>query len=96
MTLSSDLVGPSAVENLRTVLDEESGDVIAVRFGEELTAGLIEILAESEEPPTVRLLVDESVLRWLRDDFVLASTAMELVEAGTLDLRSSEQREGRW
>ena len=94
MTLDSDLVGPSAAENLQTILDEESGDIIAVGFDEELTGKLIEILAASEQSPTVRLLVDESVLRWLRDNFVLASTATELVEAETLDLRSSEQSEG--
>ena len=94
MTISSDHVGPSVGENLRTILAEESGEVTAVGFDEESTRELIEILAESEEPPRVRLLVREDVLKWLRDDFMLASTAAELLDVGTLALRASEQLDG--
>src|SRR5699024_5184189 len=46
----------------------------------------------SEEPPQIRLLVREDVLKWLRDDFVLASTAAELVEADTLEIRAATER----
>ncbi|GAA0475209.1 DUF5821 family protein (plasmid) [Halococcus dombrowskii] len=94
MTISSDHVGPSVGENLRTILAEESGEVTAVGFDEESTGELIEILAESEEPPRVRLLVGGDVLKWLRDDFMLASTAAELLDAGTLAVRASEQLDG--
>jgi hypothetical protein len=90
MTISSDHVGPSVGENLRTILAEESGEVTAVGFDEESVGELVEILAESEEPPRVRLLVGEDVLKWLRDDFMLASTAAELLDAGTLALGASE------
>ena len=66
--------------------------VIAAGFGEESTRALVEILANSEEPPRVRLLVREEVLKWLRDDFVLASTAAELLEADSLELRAAAER----
>ncbi|WP_049916010.1 transcriptional regulator TbsP [Halococcus morrhuae] len=92
MTITSEHVGPSIAENLRTILTEESGEVIAVGFDEESTGELVKILAESEEPPNVRLLVREGVLKWLRDDFVLASTAAELLEAETLELRAATER----
>jgi hypothetical protein len=92
MTITSEHVGPSVAENLRTILTEESGEVIAVGFDEESTGELVKILAESEEPPNVRLLVREGVLKWLRDDFVLASTAAELIEAETLELRAAAER----
>jgi hypothetical protein len=92
MAIRSTQVGPSVTENLRTILTEASGEVIAVGFDEEATRQLVEILAESEDPPQVRLLVREDVLKWLRDDFVLASTAAELLEADTLELRAAPER----
>jgi hypothetical protein len=96
MTISANRVGPSVAENLRTLLAEASGEVIAVGFDEDATGDLVEILAESEDPPNVRLLVKEDVLKWLRDDFVLASTAAELLEAERLEMRAvaPEQLDG--
>jgi hypothetical protein len=96
MTITANRVGPSVTENLRTLLAEASGEIIAVGFDEDATGDLVEILAESEEPPNVRLLVEENVLKWLRDDFVLASTAAELLEAERLDMRAvaPEQLDG--
>lgn len=60
-------------------------------FDEESTRELVEILANSEEP-RVRLLVREDVLKRLRDDFVLASMASELLEANRLELRAAAER----
>ena len=95
MAIRSTQVGPSVTENLRTILTEASGEVIAVGFDEDATRELVEILAESEDPPQVRLLVREDVLKWLRDDFMLASTAAELLAAETLDMRAApEQLDG--
>lgn len=91
MTIRSEQVEQSVAENLRTILAEASGTVIAVGFDEDSTGELVEILANSEEPPKVRLLVREDVLKWLRDDFVLASTAVELLEAGTLEMRAAPE-----
>ncbi|HET7325152.1 MAG TPA: DUF5821 family protein [Halococcus sp.] len=59
-----------------------------MNFDKEATEALIEVLGELDEPPKVRLLARESVLKWVRDDFVLASAAAELVEANTLSLRT--------
>ncbi|WP_160135570.1 transcriptional regulator TbsP [Halococcus salsus] len=92
MTIRSAQVGTSVGENLRTILAEESGVVSAVGFDEDTTRALIEILANSEQPPNVRLLVREDMLKWLRDDFVLASTAAELLAAEMLELRAAAGR----
>ena len=92
MTISSNHVRTSVAENLRTILAEESGPVTAVGFDEDSTRGLVETLAESEKPPRVRMLVREEVLKWLRDNFILASTAAELLEAGRLELRAATGR----
>nr|WP_240145850.1 DUF5821 family protein [Halococcus salsus] len=74
------------------LLARESGSVIAVGFDEESARELVETLASIEDSPRVRLLVREEVLRWLRDDFVVASTAAELIETETLELRAATER----
>ena len=91
MTISSHRVETSVVENLRSILDEAAGEVLAVNFDEQATSGLVEVLSELEEPPSVRLLAGESVLKWLREDFMLASAAAELIEAETLAVRAATE-----
>ena len=92
MTTDLEHVGQSITENLRTILAEAEGSVIAVGLNESSTRKLIEILAESEGSPNVRLLAGDDVLRWVRDDFMLASTAAELCEADVLELRAAAGR----
>jgi hypothetical protein len=91
-TMTSEHVGQSVAENLRTILADASGEVIAVGLDENATRELVEMLAESEEPPSVRLLAGDDVLKWLRDDFMLASTAAGLHEADILELRAAAER----
>lgn len=91
MTLSSHSVETSVIENLRSILDEASGEVLAVNFNEQATSGLVKTLSEMDDPPSVRLLVGENVLKWLREDFVLASAAAELIEAETLAVRTATE-----
>ncbi|MGN8219746.1 transcriptional regulator TbsP (plasmid) [Halococcus morrhuae DSM 1307] len=90
--MTSKHVGQSVAENLRTILADASGEVIAVGLDENATRELVEMLAESEEPPNVRLLGGDDVLKWLRDDFMLASTAAGLREADVLELRAAAER----
>ncbi|WP_049997130.1 transcriptional regulator TbsP [Halococcus sediminicola] len=92
MTTASLRVGTSVTESLRVIVDETSGELLAVNLDERATSRLVEVLAESEEPPTVRLLVREDVLKWLREDFVLASATAELVDADVLKLRAASER----
>ena len=91
MTISSHRVDTSIVENLRPILDEAAGGVLAVNLDAKATNGLIELLFEMDDPPDVRLLAGEHVLKWLRDDFVLASAAAELIEAETLAIRAATE-----
>ena len=89
--MNSNSVETAETDLFRSVLTDESGEVFAVGFDEEATNGLIEVLGNLDEPPTVRLLARESVLKWLRDDFVRASAAAELIAAEKLALRTSEE-----
>ncbi|WP_049998841.1 transcriptional regulator TbsP [Halococcus sediminicola] len=92
MTIRSSQVRTSVDKNLRTILAEESGEIIAVDLDEDSTRELVEILAESDDPPKARLLVEEDVLKWVRDDFELASTAAELLESDILEVRAATDR----
>lgn len=92
MTLSSQSVTSSMEASLREVLAEETGEtgeMLAIGFDEDLTKGLIEVLWEMEDSPTVHVLARDEVLKWARADFVLASAAAELVETGRLELRTA-------
>ena len=91
MTNGSHSIEGSVGESLRGLLDGETGEILAVNFDEQATSGLVEALTDNEDPPKVRLLARESVLKWLRKDFVLASTATELIEAETLEIRAATE-----
>lgn len=88
MTMSSH-VAPSVAEVLRALLSERSelSEVFVVGFTEEPIAALVEVLADLDDSPSVQVLTTESLLKWLRSDFHLASTAADLVAAETLSLQ---------
>ena len=88
MTTQTNSVETSVADVFRTVLEDTSGDVFAVGFDERQTEVLVGVLADLTDPPAVRLLVRESVLKWLRGDFLTASVASEQVDDETLALRT--------
>lgn len=77
---------------LRSHLTDQLEDVFAVGFSEELVEALIEQLTELDDPPRVRLITWESVLKWIRSDFLTASAAADLVESDRFALRISDDR----
>ena len=91
MTINSNSVETATDDVLRTALDGVSGTVFAVGFDDEELTELVEVLRTMSNGPTVRLLVRESVLRRLRRDFVPASMTAELIEAGQLSVRASDE-----
>ncbi|EMA48426.1 transcriptional regulator TbsP [Halococcus salifodinae] len=89
---SASQVAPTVAEVYRASFVDvpASNEIYVAGLGEDSTAGLIEVLADLDEPPTVWLLARESHLKWLRRDFQLASTAADLVADETLSLRVTE------
>jgi hypothetical protein len=75
---------------LDAILEDESRDLVCTGFDEALVEALITVLRDRDGPPTVHLLTTESVLRWVRDDFDLASEAADLVENRTLSIKTEE------
>ena len=76
----------------RAVLDDVTGDGLAMGLSTGGVKGLLDVLGESDDPPTVRLLATESVLKTVTSDFTVAGTAADLVVAGVLSLRTTEER----
>jgi hypothetical protein len=76
----------------RAVLDDVAGDGLAMGLSTGGVEGLLDVLGESDDPPTVRLLATESVLKTVTSDFTVAGTAADLVAAGVLSLRTTEER----
>jgi hypothetical protein len=76
----------------RAVLDDVAGDGLAMGLSTGGVEALLDVLGESDDPPTVRLLATESVLKTVTSDFTVAGTAADLVVAGVLSLRTTEER----
>jgi hypothetical protein len=90
MSLDFSHVTSGSTDLYRTVLSETVGDVFAVNPNEQQLTALVSVVADLPEPPTVRVLVRDSVARWLRRDFLGASTAADAIAAGALSLQTTD------
>ena len=90
-TTHSNLIERNATEVYRRVF-EGASDVLAVGLSADAIEGLLTVLGERDEPPTVRLLTTESALKTLTNDFAVAGAAADLVAADVLSLRTAEGR----
>ena len=90
MVLSQPVRDVSRSSLLNAILEDESSDLLCTGFDEALVEALITVLRDKDGPPTIHLLTTESVLRWVRDDFDLASEAADLIESGTLSIQTEE------
>lgn len=75
----------------RTVLSETTDDAFVVVPGPAAVERLVSVLDDLDSPPTVRLLAFDSTLKDVLDDFLVASTAADLIDAGTLSLGTTEE-----
>jgi hypothetical protein len=87
--MDTNLLENSIGDVLTEALADVDETVYVVNPAADAVEELVEILAP-DEGPTIRLLVDESVLKSVMDDFIVASNAADLVEAGRLELRTYE------
>ena len=90
MVLNQTIVETSRSTLFDAILENESNELLSTGFDEALIEALITVLGETDDPPNIHLLITESVLKWVRDDFVLASEAADLIENETLSIRASD------
>jgi hypothetical protein len=82
--LREDTVG----DLLSVGLDGDSDEYFVVNPSEATVSALVDVLEASPEPPTVRLFAAESALKELMDDFLVASAVADLMDDGTLAVRT--------
>ena len=78
-------------DDIRTVLsealDSESESLTVVNPSRETLSELVSVLDGHEDPPSVRLLAENRALKDEMDDFIVASTAADLIADDLLELK---------
>ncbi|MEM4780427.1 MAG: DUF5821 family protein [Halalkalicoccus sp.] len=88
--MASNLLDDNIEDILRTVLESSSDDLIVVNPSADAIEELVDVAGGMEELPRMRLLGDESTLKTVMSDFILASNAADLIDDGSLALRVLE------
>ncbi|WP_152420487.1 transcriptional regulator TbsP [Halococcus thailandensis] len=86
------LIEKNVADVCRTVLDDATEDVLVVGPSPTVVDGLVAMLADRENGPSVRLLATESVLKASVSEFTDASVIADLVADESLSLRMSAER----
>jgi hypothetical protein len=87
--MTSNLLGNEIEDILRSAVEDADGDLLVVDPSTETVEALVELGTAFEgDLPTVKLLAEERLLKDVMDDFLVASSAADLVEAGDLEIRS--------
>jgi len=84
--IRSNLLEDDVGSVLSTALADLSGTIYVVNPSRDSISELVTVLTESEDPPEVRLLADDALLKEVMDDFIVASKAADPVDAGHLAL----------
>ncbi len=86
--MASNLLDDNIEDILRTVLESASEDLLVVNPSADAIEELIDVAGDVSDLPRIRLLGDEGTLKDVTSDFILASNAADLVDDGTLELRT--------
>jgi len=81
-------------ETARTLLTDAGGSVLVVDPSERAVEALVDVAVELDDPPTLQLLAEESSMKRVMEDFLVASNAADLVEAGVLEIRTADVAPG--
>jgi hypothetical protein len=85
--MSSNLLEESVADILRTVLEDTGDDLLVINPGQTTIEELVSVMKTVDDPPQVRLLAAERPLKDVMDDFIVASTAADLIDEDRLSLR---------
>lgn len=87
----TETIKDSVLEVLRTRITEMDGVVYVVDPTETVFEQLIDVVEELDDTPSIRVVAEERVLKAVLNDFIVASNTADLVDAGTLSLRTSDR-----
>ncbi len=88
--MASNLLGDKTEDILRTVLESTDETLLVVNPSATAIEDLVDVAGDVSEVPRIRLLGNESTLKDVMDDFILASNTADLVAEDTLTLRLLE------
>jgi hypothetical protein len=90
MGTKSNLLENQIEDILDAALGETDGELLIVDPSAEAIESLIDVATAFEgDLPTMRMIADESVLKSVMGDFIVASNAADLIDAGTLSMRTA-------
>jgi hypothetical protein len=88
--IHSNVLEDSVGDILSDGISGADDDVIVVNPSREAISKLVDVLDGLSSPATVRLFAAEEPLKNLMEDFLIASTVADLIESGTLAVRTLE------
>jgi hypothetical protein len=86
----SNRIETDAADIYRAAFADTTGESFVVVPSQTSIERLVAVLDDLDNPPTVRLLALEDTLKDVMDDFIVASTAADLIAAGTLSVRTTD------
>jgi hypothetical protein len=91
MSTKTNLLETQIEDILAAALDETDEELLIVDPSAEAIESLVEVASAFDgDLPTMRMIADESVLKSVMDDFIVASNAADLIDAGSLSMRTTE------
>uniref|UniRef100_UPI001E62FA98 transcriptional regulator TbsP domain-containing protein n=1 Tax=Halegenticoccus soli TaxID=1985678 RepID=UPI001E62FA98 len=85
--MSEDILDERLQDILRTALTTADEELLVVGPSGEAVEELVDVAIEFDDDlPTIRLIADEAVLKDVMADFLVASNAADLIDAGTLSM----------
>ena len=88
--MTSNLLDKQLGDLLTQVLADADDEVIVVNPSADAIEDLIRVTTDFDgDTPEIRMLADERTLKGVMDDFIVASHTADLIDAGTLTLRTT-------
>lgn len=86
--IRSNRLEETVADVLSAGIEGADGGLYLVNPSSENIRRLVGVLTETDSPPPVRLFAAEGSLKHLVEDFLVASTISDLIESGTLSIRT--------
>ncbi len=90
--MTSNLLGDEIEDILRSAITDADGELLIVDPSAAVVEAIVNFGTSYDgDLPSLKLLADERMLKDVMDDFLVASSAADLVEAGSLEIRTLEE-----
>ena len=87
--MASNLLEAATDDILRAVLERADGELVVVDPSAAVVEALVDLGVDYEgDLPTLNVVADERLLKGVMDDFIVASAAADLVDAGRMTFRN--------